>query len=216
MKRTTLLAFIMCGFAHAQIPFSHSGEIRATWVIVKGNLTRMLDAMPEDQYAYKPVPEIRSFGELAAHVADVQGRLCAGAAGKAAPASPLDKRTKADLTAAMKDSIASCDAAWDSLTEANAGEKVGNNAQARSRLATLEYNTVQLERRVRLYGCVSSTEGDRAALKRRAGPGPLKTQAGNTSRIAASGLPDTDTAPARIRRGRPANRSRSRAESPSK
>jgi len=141
MKRTAVLTLSLAGALAAQIPFSHSTEIRTTWNTVKGNLTRAVEAMPEDQYGFKPVPEIRSFAELATHVADAQGRLCGGAAGKAIPALPA-KNTKAEVLAAVKDSIAICDAAWDSLTEANVAEKVGGGAGARSRLATLEYNTV--------------------------------------------------------------------------
>ena len=142
MKKYALLTLAFAGLMNAQIPTLHSGEIRNTWNTVKGNLQRMVDAMPEDQYGFKPVPEIRSFGELVAHVADAQNLFCSMVTGKPRPESNAKKTSKADLTAAMKESISACDAAWESLTEANMGQTVGTGGMARSRLATLEYNTV--------------------------------------------------------------------------
>lgn len=142
MKRYALLTLAVAGLMNAQIPAAHSGEIKATWGQVKGNLQRMVDSMPEEHYAFKPVPEIRSFGELVAHVADAQNLFCTMVLGKPRPESNAKKTSKADLAAAMKESIATCDAAWESLTEANMGEKVGTGGMARSRLATVEYNTI--------------------------------------------------------------------------
>lgn len=142
MKRCAILALAAVGTLSAQIPAGHAGEIKAVWGTLKGNLTRMVESMPEEQYGFKPVPEIRSFGELAAHVADAQNLFCTNVTGKPRPASVATKTSKADLVAAMKDSIATCDAAWDSLTDANMGESVGRVGQARSRLASLEYNTI--------------------------------------------------------------------------
>lgn len=142
MKKYALLTLAVAGMMNAQIPTSHSGEIRVTWNQVKGNLQRMVDAMPEDQYGFKPTADIRSFGELVAHVADAQNLFCSMVTGKPRPESNAKKTSKADLTAAMKESIAGCDAAWDSLTEANMGQTVGTGGMARTRLATLEYNTI--------------------------------------------------------------------------
>ena len=50
----------------------------------KSNLIKAAEKMPEDQYGFKASPDIRTFGALIAHVADVQGRICSAAAGKRA------------------------------------------------------------------------------------------------------------------------------------
>ncbi len=126
----------------AQTPSAHIAEAKTIWNNAKGNLQKLADAMPEDSYGFKPTPDIRTFGELIAHIADAQGNFCAMAGGKTRPESAAKKTAKADLTAAMKASIALCDAAFESITEANASEVVGNGRMQRSRLATLEYNTV--------------------------------------------------------------------------
>ncbi len=136
------LALAVAGAMNAQIPASHIAEGKAIWTGVKNNLQRMVEAMPEENYSFKPTADIRSFGELAAHVADAHNLFCSNVTGKPRPESNAKKTSKADLVAAMKESIASCDAAWDSITDANAGETVGRGGQARSRAATLEYNSV--------------------------------------------------------------------------
>ena len=48
------------------------------------------------------------------------------------------KKAKANLVAALKDSSAMCDAAFDALTDANANQPAG---MGRSKLALLEFNT---------------------------------------------------------------------------
>jgi uncharacterized damage-inducible protein DinB len=138
MKKQIITLIITAISLQAQ----HITEAKTIWNNAKGNLQKLADAMPEENYAYKPTPDIRSFGELIAHIADAQGLFCSMAAGKPRPESVAKKTTKADLTAAMKASIALCDAAFETITEANAAESVGQGRNQRSRLATLEYNTV--------------------------------------------------------------------------
>ena len=86
--------------------------------------------MPEENYNFKPTPGI-------AHIADAQGLFCSMAAGKPRPESVAKKTAKADLTAAMKASIALCDAAFETITEAKAAESVGQGRMQRSRLVLL-------------------------------------------------------------------------------
>jgi hypothetical protein len=107
-------------------------ETRQAYTSVKGYLTRAAAAMPEENYSFKPTPEIRTFGALLAHIADHQMRYCSTALG-ARKQGGAAKTTKADLVAALAASFAECDAAWDSITDANATEMVGQ----RSKLGTL-------------------------------------------------------------------------------
>jgi hypothetical protein len=107
-------------------------ETRQAYTSVKGYLTRAAAAMPEENYSFKPTPDIRTFGALLAHIADHQMRYCSTALG-ARKQGGAAKTTKADLVAALAASFAECDAAWDSITDANATEMVGQ----RSKLGTL-------------------------------------------------------------------------------
>ena len=118
---------------HAQNINPVIADARASYNSIKGYLTRAAAAMPEENYSFKPAPEIRTFAALLAHIADHQVRFCSMAQGKARQTDFASKTSKADLVAALAESFKECDAAWDSLTEANAGEMVGQ----RSRLGTL-------------------------------------------------------------------------------
>ena len=66
------------------------------------------------------MPEERNFGQWVAHVADLQAQFCGGITGDTKQLAAASKTTKSDLVAALKDSFAMCDAAYDGTTAANA------------------------------------------------------------------------------------------------
>ena len=107
---------------------SLASEIKQAYNGIKNNLLKAAEKMPDDAYGFKPTPDIRSFGALVAHVADAQTRFCNAAMGEQKNATAGSKTTKADIVAALKDSIADCDKAFDALTDAAATEtiKMGN------------------------------------------------------------------------------------------
>jgi hypothetical protein len=82
--------------------------------------------MPEENYSFKPTPEVRSFGQIVGHVADASYMFCSTAIGEANPAKDIEKTktSKADLVAALKDGVAYCNKAFDSMTDAKGGQMV--------------------------------------------------------------------------------------------
>lgn len=107
---------------------------------MKRNVSAMVDKMPEEHFSYKPVPEVRSFGESVAHVADAQARNCNLASGAGSKTLEADrKETKPELVAALKESFAICDAAFAAATAAGAREMVtmGQSGFQLSRLSLL-------------------------------------------------------------------------------
>ena len=84
------------------------------------------EKMPEENYSFKPTPEVRSFGQLVGHVADANFGFCAEAAGGSNPMKTFEKTktSKADLVAALKDAVAFCDKAFDGMTDAKGAEMV--------------------------------------------------------------------------------------------
>jgi hypothetical protein len=64
--------------------------------------------MPEENYGFKPTPEVRSFGQLVGHVADASYMFCSQAVGEANPNKNIEKTktSKADLVPAVKDAVA--------------------------------------------------------------------------------------------------------------
>jgi hypothetical protein len=114
-----------------------SAELKAMYTGVKNNHIRMAEKMPEEHYSFKPTPEIRTFGQLVAHVADSQARACSAALGEQKAVNAASKTTKADLVAALKESYSICDKAFDSLTDAKASEMIQMGQRQRSRFGAL-------------------------------------------------------------------------------
>lgn len=98
----------------AQSP-SPTGEARALWKSIIVNVNQAADELPESMYAYRPTPDVRSFGELFAHVAGSQKMFCAMALGDKVPGeADVEKaaKTKAAIVAALKESNDYCERAY--------------------------------------------------------------------------------------------------------
>lgn len=116
--------------------------IKQSYNGIKMNLTKAADKMPEDGYGFQPTKEERNFGAWVAHVADTQMGLCSGVAGAKKSIDAASKTSKADLVAALKESFDTCDAVYDGLTDANAGDAVPSFRGQAARLAVLANNVI--------------------------------------------------------------------------
>ena len=120
------------------------GSVRGGHDVVKGYLLKAADQVSEDLYAFKPTPEVRSMGELFGHIADANFMICGMASGQKGTMSGIEKskKTKADLRGALEASFAFCDAAFSSLTDANANETIKFFLPGtHTRLGVLTFNT---------------------------------------------------------------------------
>jgi uncharacterized damage-inducible protein DinB len=107
-------------------PISASGGLKSLQEMVKGFVIRAAEAMPEEHYAFKPTPDVRSFGEIVAHVANTQYNFCTPVRKVANPnKGNLEKTatTKAQIVAAVKEAFAFCDPAYE-ITDAGLNEMV--------------------------------------------------------------------------------------------
>lgn len=111
---------------------------------VRGNILKSAEQMPEADYAFKPTPEVRSFGALIGHIANANYMICAAAVGEKPP-SPGDiektKTTKAELVQALQDAFAYCDKIYGSMTDSKAMELVSFFRQSQPRASVLAFNT---------------------------------------------------------------------------
>ena len=92
-----------------------TSSLKANFERVQKFILGAADEMPAADYAFKPSPDVRSFGELVGHLANEHYLLCAPLKGEANPMEKVDfeKTTaKADLVKAINESIAYCDAAY--------------------------------------------------------------------------------------------------------
>ena len=79
---------------------------------IKRDIADSADAVPESEYSFKPTPQVRSFGELIGHVADVNAWYCAMANAENPDWSDKTEKTaksKADLVRALKAATTKCD-----------------------------------------------------------------------------------------------------------
>lgn len=60
--------------------FSEMEAFRSQWTSETEKTLRLLEALPRDQYDFRPDPEGRSIGELAWHLAEIDGCLSFGVA----------------------------------------------------------------------------------------------------------------------------------------
>jgi hypothetical protein len=93
---------------------------------VSGAVVGAAQKMPEENYSFKPTPEVRSFGQLVGHVADASYMFCSQAIGETNPSKDIEKTktSKADLVAAIQGGVAYCNKAFDSMTDTKGSEMV--------------------------------------------------------------------------------------------
>lgn len=116
---------------------AYVADAKGQWDMVKGNLLKAAQAMPEADYGFKPVDSVRSFGQLVGHVADANKGMCAAISGqKPTGMMGIEKnaKTKADLVKGLEESIAFCDSAMAGLSDAAAGEKAKLFGMEKSKL----------------------------------------------------------------------------------
>lgn len=97
-------------------------DLRNSFNEVQAAVVKSMELVPADKYTYKPVGTVRSFGELAAHVADSYVWYCTTASGtnvQWSDAIEKGKTDKATVTQKLRESLAVCTAAY-----ANAGSRV--------------------------------------------------------------------------------------------
>jgi uncharacterized damage-inducible protein DinB len=140
-----LAILVAASAASAQTPDAnpYTTGIRQQHRRIDNIVIRAAETMPEDMYAFKPTPDVRSFGEVVGHIVDAHYLLC-----RAAHENVFEiKReveqkpgTKADLIAALKKSIDYCERAFDATTDANGNTPVKLGTASSSKLMVLNSN----------------------------------------------------------------------------
>ena len=111
---TALLLASASTALRAQAP-SHAAQARDLWKNIIGYVNEAAKELPDSLYGYRPTPEVRSFGELFAHIAGSQQMFCAMALGEKAPAEDAvekSAKTKAEIVAALDASNTYCERAY--------------------------------------------------------------------------------------------------------
>lgn len=117
------------------------------YTLVSGEVIAAAEKMPEQNYSFKPTPDVRSFGQLVGHVADAQYGFCSTAVGEPNPMKAIEKTktSKADLVTALKDAVAYCNKAYASMTDARGSQTVKMMNYDVARLTVLSVNTAHTD-----------------------------------------------------------------------
>ena len=161
MLRLLMLAFV---FAYVTLPAasaqatdagysdelspSLAGSAKAMHAMIRRDLTEAAENMPADEYAFRPTPQVRTFGQIIGHVVDANFFFCSQAAGEKSPATADYEQIsdKAALVKALNDSLAYCDRVYAATTDAafiqpmQIANVVGTGSPNTVRGAVLMYN----------------------------------------------------------------------------
>jgi uncharacterized damage-inducible protein DinB len=130
----------------ASLAFAQNPQVMSTkgfFDMLKGNVLKSVDKMPESKYDYKPAEGVRTYSQVLAHIADAQYFMCGTAKG-ALQQKGIEKsnpKTAAELKAALTEAFAFCDSAYEGLTDAASAQTVSFLGQTVTKLSVLAFNT---------------------------------------------------------------------------
>ena len=166
--RITIAILLAVLAIYAQDANPLTSEARQAYENIKTNILRSAEKMPEEFYSFKPAPRVRSFGQILGHVAEEQYFFCSTVKGEQKAADiEKAKTTKTEIMAALRESFAYCDSAYNGMTDPAAIQMVKSGEGDRTRLRILWGNTLHdtshygnLVTYMRIKGLVPpSTEG---------------------------------------------------------
>lgn len=113
--------------------------------VVRRNILRSAEKMPEGQFAFRPALEVHSFGQLPGHIADAQYLFCPAVLGKPSPEPGIEetRTSKAGLLQALNEGFAYCDAAFGGLTDDVLARTAQFLGREQAKPAVLSFNTAQ-------------------------------------------------------------------------
>jgi uncharacterized damage-inducible protein DinB len=134
--------------ADASLSPSLAAVAKSMHATVRRNIAEAAENMPAEEYAFRPTPEVRTFGEILGHIANANFLFCSQANGVAPPSlTNLEKLTgKAAMLKAVLESLAYCDAVYQATTDSNFNQPatvagLGNKPTPTIRGAVLVFNT---------------------------------------------------------------------------
>ena len=118
------------------------GSSKAIFAISQRDVMVSLEKVPEELWSFQPTKEVRTFGQLFAHIADGQYEFC----GVASEGNVVDKgiektaKTRAEIAAALKAAFQYCENAYAGMNDAKAAETVKIFGMTITRLGAMDFN----------------------------------------------------------------------------
>lgn len=92
-----------------------TGAVRSGFSDVSGHIAKAAEMVPPDKYTYQPTRDVRTYGQLIAHIIDGYNYFCSVASGKKIEWSDVTEKgatDKATLTAKLKQATSACQAVY--------------------------------------------------------------------------------------------------------
>lgn len=128
-------------FAAAQTVTS---SLKGLYDITTTNIMASAEMLDESLYAFRPTDEVRSMGELFAHIAGAQFGFCSAAAGQSNPQNENfeeTRTTKAAILDALASGFAYCDGVYARMTDEMGGRNVNFFTGPNTAFGVLAFNS---------------------------------------------------------------------------
>jgi uncharacterized damage-inducible protein DinB len=142
MKSMSALLFCSAGLFAQEVANPLVGSSKAIFAISQRNVMGSIDKVPDELWSFQPTKDVRTFGQLFAHIADGQYEFC----GVASEGNVVDKgiektaKTKAEVTDALKKAFQYCENAYAGMNDAKAAETVKFFGMTITRLGAMDFN----------------------------------------------------------------------------
>lgn len=123
MKRSvlTLAALAVLGVPAAASAQPVTQSLQGLFNVTRTNILASARLVDEELYSFRPTEDVRSMGELFAHIANAQYAFCSAAAGESSPATEnfeQSRTTKASIVEALELGFGYCDDVYAGMTDA--------------------------------------------------------------------------------------------------
>ena len=143
--RYLLIASLLTVTLWAQNPQENPqlASAKAFYETVRTNVLKAAEKVPENLYSFRPTDEVKTMGQMFAHIADAQFFLCGTAKEGVSRNRGIEKSatSKAEIIKGLRDGFAYCDTAYAELTDASSAALVPFFGQQRTKLSMLSFNT---------------------------------------------------------------------------
>ena len=148
-----MLSVVSCASAQSQQKSSGKPNnvavagIQQIYSMAKEYIMKAAEQVPEDKYSFQPTKDVRTFGQILGHIVDGQAAVCSSAAGNEKPYTTDTEKNvskKLDLVARLKESFATCDIAYASVSDADLSTNTTVFGQPASVSHALALNTAHI------------------------------------------------------------------------
>lgn len=127
----------------APVPDPMLGAAKAASDYMRAMLTTAGEQMSDADYAFRPTPDVRTFGQLLAHVAESNYQFCSSVLGEAQPVRDVEKTVTArdDIRRVLAGSFDYCDRAYAAVEGNRTGPTASFHGESLPVLVVLVFRT---------------------------------------------------------------------------